>query len=86
VRLQILAGLLDTDSHYDQKKKSYSFTSINKEMAFSLMDVAGSLGFKSSIIKKTDVTFEYKGEKRIYEKDVWEVFVSGDLHTIPCRV
>ena len=86
VRLQILAGLLDTDSHYHKEKKSYCFTSINKDIAFSLMDVARSLGFKSSIIKKTDVTFEYKGEKRIYEKDVWEVFVSGDLHTIPCRV
>lgn len=86
VRMQILAGLLDTDAHYDKGKRSYSFTSITKQMSFAVMEIARSLGFKSSIMLQKNVTFEYKGEKRIYDKDVWTVFVSGDLHTIPCRV
>lgn len=77
-RLQLLAGLLDTDGYFG--KGCYEITQKNKELACSIKLVADTLGFRTSIKTK---------EARCNSKDcglVYRLNISGDLWRIPCKV
>lgn len=77
-RLQLLAGLIDTDGYFD--KGYYEITQKNKELAYSIKLVADTLGFRTSIKAKN---------ARCNGKDCGEVYrvdIGGDVWRIPCRV
>jgi len=72
-RLQLLAGLLDTDGSLSCG--GYEITQKNKKLTEGIAFVARSLGFRVSIKVKT-----------LNGVDYYRVFISGDVHRIPVRV
>jgi len=85
VRLELLAGLLDTDGHLE-KGCHYSITQKNKKLADDIVILCQSLGFYTKL-KETPSSCIYKGEKKegIYHKIT--IFNSmSNLHTIPVRL
>lgn len=53
-RLELLAGLIDSDGWYDSKKKRFGFSQVDyrKDIAYDFAFIARSLGMKVSIRKK----------------------------------
>jgi hypothetical protein len=85
-RLELLAGLLDTDGYLDDRNKStnswdYEITVKQKEFAKGIAFLARSLGFSASFCLKIGriATSGFEGE-------YWRVHITGDLHRIPCKV
>ncbi len=81
-RLQLLAGLIDTDGH-NSKGRFYEITQKNKTLADDIAFVARSLGFVVNV-KDVEKYCTYKGEKRggTYRR----LNICGDLHLIPVRL
>lgn len=78
VRLELLAGLLDTDGHME--RNGYEITQKSKEMAKQIKFISDSLGFRTSMSEK---------RAHIGEKDCgiyYRIFINGDTWRIPCRV
>jgi hypothetical protein len=78
-RLEILAGLLDSDGHHDGKG-GYDFISKSKQLAEDVVFISRSLGITAHqrLSHKTCQT----GAGGLYHR----VFLSGDTSGIPCRV
>jgi ATP-dependent Lon protease len=62
-RLQLLAGLIDSDGYYSSKGNYYEITQKNKILADDIIFIARSLGFAASQTK-VNKSCTYKGEKR----------------------
>lgn len=78
VRLELLAGIIDTDGYYDGN--DYEVTQKSEALARQVKLVADTLGFRTSINEKTaSIDGTPYGP-------YWRVFISGDLHRIPCKV
>ena len=78
VRLELLAGLLDTDGY--MVRNGYEITQKNYQIARQVKYIADTLGFKTSLHKKT---------ASINGKDcgiVYRVHINGDVWRIPCRI
>jgi ssDNA-binding Zn-finger/Zn-ribbon topoisomerase 1 len=80
-RLQVLAGLMDTDGHLD--KGCFDYVSKSETLANDVVFVTRSLGF-AAYIKEIKKCCMYKGEKScgIY----YRVYISGDVDKIPTRI
>ena len=93
VRLQVLAGLIDSDGWFDYRNKGesvtgntciYYFSNKNKGLAENVVELARSLGFSSNITK-VQKSCMYKGIKKT--GTYYNVSISkGDLTSIPCKV
>jgi hypothetical protein len=81
-RLQLLAGLLDTDG-YLSKNKNFEITQKNKTLAEDIYFLANSLGF-SPTIKEVRKYCWYKGEKR--EGTYYRLLVRGPIAEIPVKL
>jgi replicative DNA helicase len=75
VRLQLLAGLIDTDGYTNHE--GYEFVNKNEGMARDFQRIARSLGFRASLKR-----FLNKDYQRYYYK----VGVSGDCSVIPVKI
>lgn len=71
-RLQILAGLLDTDGYLNH---NFEFVSKSNTLANDVMFVARSLGFAA-----------YITEKIVNDVMYYRLSISGDVHKIPTRI
>lgn len=80
-RLQLLAGLIDSDGHYYPKHNGYEITQKNEELAYQIKFLCDTLGFKTSINKKK-ATISKIG----YESEVWRVRFSGSIDEIPVKI
>ena len=78
-RLQILAGLLDTDGYLDPRGY-YEFCSKSPFLADDIAFTARSLGFYASVNDKESSC--QNGFTGMYKR----VRISGDIERIPCRV
>lgn len=78
VRLELLAGLLDTDGSYDGW--NYEITQKSKVLAEQIKYIADTLGFCTHIREK-----HVKSEKKDYGV-YFRVTISGDVWRIPCKV
>jgi len=81
-RLALLAGIIDTDGHYDKKGKGYEISQKNDQLADDIVFIARSLGFCATT-RKVNKYCMYRGEKRegVYNK----IYISGvGLEQIPC--
>ena len=77
-RLELLAGLLDTDGHME--RNGYEITQKNYTLAKQIKFIADTLGFRTSINEK---------KARCNGKDcgsVYRVYINGDVWRIPCRI
>jgi len=85
IRLQVLAGLLDTDGFLNHAKniggQHFEFVNKSKQLAEDVVFLARSLGFHASInktikgIKSTGFTGTY-----------WRVYIGGEIHKIPTKI
>lgn len=79
-RLEVLAGLLDTDGWYDSKGKCFEFSSKSVVLAQDVAFICRSLGLASYVhIRTKRCQTGASGEYAI-------VSISGDLSIIPCRI
>jgi hypothetical protein len=85
-RLQLLAGLIDTDGSVNSMNegKRIQYISSKKELAELVVLLSRSLGFNTTIrsISKKGVSFSKGGEKKDYD-DHYGVNISGNISAIP---
>lgn len=82
-RMQVLAGIIDTDGSYSLKDKCFSIFQKNKTLSDDILFVARSLGF-AAYQKKCNQSCLYKGEKVTGE--YYRISISGDnLCEIPTK-
>ncbi len=80
-RLELLAGLIDSDGHYDKQCNGYEITQKNENLAKQIKFLCDSLGFRTSLISK-----KAKIKNINYECDVYRVRFFGDVDKIPVKV
>jgi len=80
-RLQLLAGLIDSDGYYAQECKTYEITQKNYNLAKQIKFLCDSLGFRTSLIEK-QTQIKTIG----YECMVYRVRFSGNVNEIPVKI
>lgn len=75
-RLKLLAGLLDTDSHYDESKNTYEYCSKSFVLADQIVTLCRSLGLYAMIGKPKIVNGE----------TYYRISITGDLENVPTKV
>ena len=78
-RLQMLAGLLDSDGHLFEK--CFEIVQVRERLARQIAFLARSLGF-AAYLKEVEKTCTNTGATGTY----WKVAISGNTHLIPSRV
>lgn len=78
-RLELLAGLIDTDGSYDSRG-DYEIVQKNESLAKQIKFIADTLGFRTHISSRIGLL----GKKVC--GTYYRVQISGDIHRIPCRV
>jgi len=85
-RLQLLAGIIDTDGHLCIKKNKqagYEITLKDKELINGVVELARSLGYSCSLNSKIATMKREDGS--IYKCKVYRTIISG-AYNIPCKV
>lgn len=77
-RLELLAGILDTDGHL--KNECFDYVSKSKELAQDVVFIARSLGLRASISEC------YKSCQTFKNALYYRVTISGDTERVPVRV
>jgi hypothetical protein len=81
IRLQLLAGLIDSDGYKDNS--CYEITQKNKVLAEDILFLCRSLGFAANM-KECEKSCMYKGEKRT--GTYYRIYISGDLDEVPVKI
>ena len=82
-RLELLAGIIDTDGSYCDNSKGYDIIQKNKVLATDILFVARSLGFTANM-NKCEKSCMYKGEKKT--GTYYKTHISGaNLSSIPVK-
>ena len=77
-RLQLLAGLIDTDG--SNSKNCFDFVNKSERLSRGVVFIARSLGLRANI--KACIKRSQHGTAGQY----WRVNISGDTHEVPCRI
>ena len=80
-RLQLLAGLIDSDGHLDPVSNGYEITQKNKTLAKQIKFLADTLGFRTSL-KKKRASISSIG----FESEVYRVRIYGDIEKVPVKL
>ena len=80
-RLNLLAGLLDSDGHYDKYSNSYEITQKDKKLAEQIKFLCDTIGFRTSITPKKATIKEIN-----YETIVYRIRIFGDIDKIPVKI
>jgi len=80
-RLKLLAGLIDSDGHYQEAFNCYEITQKNKALAEQLKYLCDTLGFRCSL-KEKQASISSRG----YLSTVYRLRIFGNLDTIPVRI
>lgn len=79
IRLELLAGILDTDGY--MSKNGYSIIQKNKKLAYQIYYLASSLGFRCNIRES------FKPIKKINFKGIYyRISIDGDTQNIPVKI
>lgn len=87
-KLQLMAGLIDTDGHFSKRDRIYTFSQCEsrKHIVDKLAFIARSLGFKCSLhMYKTAGTKHICGNKSICQNTYTLRIIDG-LYDIPCKI
>jgi replicative DNA helicase len=80
-RLELLAGLIDSDGYYDKKFNVFEIVQKDEKLAKQIKFLADSLGFRVSFkVKKAKI------KKINYECDVYRIRIVGELDRIPTKI
>jgi len=80
-RLELLAGLIDSDGYYDDKFHVFEIVQKNELLTKQIKLLADSLGFRVSMKTK-----KARIKKINYECDVYRLRIVGDLDKIPTKL
>ena len=80
-RMELLAGLLDTDGHLQFGAKGYEITLKQEALVAQIVFLARSLGFRAAYSEKP-VKLAGWDVARVY----YRAHISGKLYLIPCRI
>ena len=81
-RLELLAGIIDTDGN--KHEGCYYISMNNENLVKQIQHLAWSLGFHAGFKKKVSRLEWLKREDKNYES--WIVTITGDLSRIPCKI
>lgn len=87
-KLQLMAGLIDTDGHFSKRDRIYTFSQCEsrKHIVDKLAFIARSLGFKCSLhMYKTAGTKHICGNKSACQNTYTLRIIDG-LYDIPCKI
>lgn len=87
-KLQLMAGLIDTDGHFSKRDRIYTFSQCEsrKHIVDKLAFIARSLGFKCSLhMYKTAGTKHICGNKSTCQNTYTLRIIDG-LYDIPCKI
>lgn len=76
-RLELLAGLIDTDGYYNKKLRMYEITTKSEQLAKDYCQLIRGLGYK--VNKRIT-------HNKVYKKDYYRISFSGLLNEIPCKL
>ncbi len=80
-RLELLAGLMDSDRHYDAACGGYEITQNSFALATQIKFLCDSLGYRTSLIEKQATIAELN-----YENPVYRVRFFGNVDKIPVKI
>jgi replicative DNA helicase len=80
-RLELLAGLIDSDGHYDKEANGFEITQKDESISKQIKFLCDSLGFRTSLIKK-----KAKIKSIDFECDVYRVRIFGNIDIIPTKI
>ena len=80
-RLQLLAGLLDSDGHYLVDSNGYEITQKNFELAKQIKFLCDSLGFRTSLTAKKASIVSIG-----FVSEVYRIRIYGDIDKIPVKI
>ena len=80
-RLELLAGLMDSDGHYDAACGGYEITQNSFALATQIKFLCDSLGYRTSLIEKQATIAELN-----YENTVYRVRFFGNVDEIPVKI
>lgn len=80
-RLELLAGLIDSDGHYLEQSNGYEIAQKNEALTRQIKFLCDSLGFRTSITSKKAQISSIG-----FETVVWRLRIYGDLDKVPVRV
>ncbi|KAB7885645.1 replicative DNA helicase [Poseidonibacter ostreae] len=80
-RLELLAGLIDSDGHYDKEANGFEITQKDENISKQIKFLCDSLGFRTSLIKK-----KAKIKSIDFECDVYRVRIFGNIDIIPTKI
>jgi replicative DNA helicase len=80
-RLELLAGLIDSDGYYDAQFNCYEIVQKNKLLAEQIKFLCDSLGFRTSLVPQMATI-----NQRNYATEVYRVRFFGNLDTIPTKI
>ena len=81
IRLELLAGLIDSDGYTDPNGYSISIMQKSERLAENIVFLCRSLGFRAnySKVKKSIKSINFTGE-------YFYICITGDLYKIPCKL
>ncbi|MDO8971510.1 MAG: DnaB-like helicase C-terminal domain-containing protein, partial [Saprospiraceae bacterium] len=80
-RLELLAGLIDSDGHYLVQSNGFEITQKNEKLARGIKFLCDSLGFRTSLTEKKAQIASIG-----FETMVWRLRIYGDLDKVPVRI
>ncbi len=83
-RLQVLAGLIDSDGYLQRSRCAFEITQKNSRLAEEILFLANSLGFTTTFKIKVATMKRYDGS--VYKCKVCRIVISGDVTRIPVLV
>lgn len=78
VRLNLLAGMIDSDGSYDKKAKRFTITNVNLNLLLQFQSVARSLGFRAKLSKP-----RISG---IVNSIRYDLHITGEISKIPTKL
>lgn len=81
-RLELLAGLLDTDGHLRIKENRYVFTTADKELKDSFIELISTFGWRTC---ENEVEPTTSSSGVVGKRKYWQVSFNPTM-TIPCRI
>lgn len=81
IRLELLAGLVDSDGYYGAGTGCYEIVQKDESLCRQIKWLADSLGFGTSLTQKQATL-----KSREYSCSVWRVLLWGDLERVPVKI
>ena len=81
-RLELLAGLLDTDGYLYAKANRYTFTTADKELKETFIDLIHTFGWRTSVYETKPITSTSGIEGK---SEYWQICFNPTCE-IPCRI